>query len=350
MTRAVDAVDARLLNVLQEGVPLVERPFAAIGERLGVPEADVIARVAELKKPGAAVIRQIGGIFDSGSLGYRSCLVAAMVPEERVADAVRVLNGHPGVSHNYRRSHAYNVWYTVAVPPLSRLGLEGTVDLLHRQSCATATRMLPTLKLYKIGVKFDLTEERDALSRSADGEAKGARTSPPAKFVATDEDRRIIRVLQQDLPVVDRPFDGWAEQAGLPVARLLQAARGYLAGGQLRRFAAVLRHRQAGFSANAMGVWPVPAGEQDRFGATAATFAAVSHCYLRPTYEDWPYSIFTMVHAPTPAECEAVLAAISDATGVKGYGALYSTEEFKKVRVRYFTGEVEAWESQAAGG
>jgi DNA-binding Lrp family transcriptional regulator len=115
----------------------------------------------------------------------------------------------------------------------------------------------------------------------------------------------------------------------------------------MRRFAAVLRHRELGFNANGMGVWAVPPDQQDSFGATAATFPAVSHCYLRPTYPDWPYSIFTMVHARSRDECEQTLANIALATGIREYTSLYSTLEYKKVRVRYFTGEIDAWERRA---
>ena len=78
--------------------------------------------------------------------------------------------------------------------------------------------------------------------------------------------------------------------------QLLDAARRYKQLGCMRRFSAVLKHREAGFGANAMGAWIVPPEQRDSFGQTAASFSSVSHCYQRPTYEDWPYSIFTMVH------------------------------------------------------
>jgi hypothetical protein len=113
----------------------------------------------------------------------------------------------------------------------------------------------------------------------------------------------------------------------------------------MRRFSAVLRHREVGVSANAMGVWIVPLEKQDTFGQLAAQNAAVSHCYARPTYPDWPYSLFTMVHGTTREQCESALAAISATTGVKDYSWLYSTVEYKKVRVKYFVGDIEDWES-----
>lgn len=349
MARQLDPINSRLLDMIQAGIPLVERPFAELAQSLGVDESQVLARIAELKSPPHPIIRQISAIFDTRALGYRGSLVAAKVPEEQVESAAAAVNRHPGVSHNYLRNHAYNLWYTVAVGPDSRLGLEKTIDILHRESGATVTRLMPTLKLFKIGVKLNLGGEADLTAQSdaprfSETDRAAADELPPL----TPADVAVIRVLQQDLPIVPRPCDAWAAQAGMCVEDLLSAARSFESQRRMRRFSAVLHHREAGFSANGMGVWIVPPEHQERFGEAAGRFDAVSHCYLRPTYEDWPYNMFTMVHARDRDGCEAVLAAISGATGVTQYKALYSTKEYKKVRVRYFTGEAEAWEEEMA--
>jgi len=345
MPAAMDEFDARLLNLLQDQIPLVDQPFAAIAGDLQTTEEHVLARASALKAGPPPIIRQISAIFDTKSLGYQSTLVAARIDESHLDQAAQCINAHPGVTHNYLRNHAYNLWYTLAIPPDSRLGLDRTLQILHHESGSLATRMFPTLKLYKIGVSFDLTGEVDPAARS---EHSGFTETDRAKAMSvplTDADKPMIRVLQQDLPITSRPFDAWSVEAGVPVQQLLAAAQAYLDQKRMRRFSAVLHHRHAGFGANAMGVWAVPCDKQDQFGAAAASFSAVSHCYLRPTYEDWPYSIFTMVHAPRPDECSAVLAAISDATGIRDYAALYSSREFKKTRLRYFIGDIEAWES-----
>jgi siroheme decarboxylase len=228
------------------------------------------------------------------------------------------------------------------VPPDSRLDLERTIDQLHRQSRAISTRLLPTLTRYKIGVRLDLSGE----NHPAPTKLWSSEDSAPASRTAelSEADKSIIRIAQEDLPVVERPFDLWADEARCSVEELLEAVRRFEQSGMMRRFSAVLRHREAGFSANGMGTWIVPKGQEDNFGATAAGFPEVSHCYLRPTYPDWPYNIFTMVHAQNNAACEAVLERISQATGVKNYSCLYSTHEYKKVRVKYFTPEIPAWE------
>jgi hypothetical protein len=117
----------------------------------------------------------------------------------------------------------------------------------------------------------------------------------------------------------------------------------------MRRFSAVLYHRKAGFWANAMGVWKVPEERIDEVGNMFAHYQAVSHCYQRPIYEDWPYSIFSMVHGRSVEECENVLDAMAEETGITERLSLYSTREYKKTRVRYFTPEMEAWERLYAG-
>ena len=341
----MDDIDRQLLNHVQEQIPLAGRPFEAIGAAVGLPEEQVLARLSALKQPPSPIIRQVSAIFDTKALGYQSSLVAAKVDPARVEQAAGIINRHPGVTHNYERNHAYNLWYTVAVPPDSRFGLEKTVELLHQQSGASVTRLFPTLRLYKIGVNFDLTGATGAASRTEKPRFAEQQRKQAMGFKVTDADKRMIRVLQQDLPITARPFDDWAEEAGVTLEELLAGAAMYLEQKRMRRFSAVLHHREAGFAANGMGAWNVPPDQRDTFGATAGTFAAVSHCYLRPTYEDWPYSIFTMVHGTSEADCHAALSAISQATGVTDYAALFSSREFKKTRLKYFAGDVETWEA-----
>jgi DNA-binding Lrp family transcriptional regulator len=344
MAVELDALDTSLLNLIQGEIPLDSRPFMRIAEHLRTTQADVLQRIESLKS--RRIIRQISAIFDSKALGYQSTLVAAKVPEGELDHAVTVINAHPGVSHNYLRNHEFNLWYTLAVPPDSKLGLERTLEILHQRSHAESTRLMPTLRLFKIGVKLNIGEEdlagRTELPKFTQDQRDAAITTP-----LSPADKRLVRVLQQDLPIVPRPFDALAAEAGVSVEQLLAAAQRYIDEKRMRRYSAVLRHREVGFSANGMGVWVVADDQQERFGQIAAGFSAVSHCYKRPTYPDWPYTLFTMVHAPTKEACDNVLAVISSATGVKDYSALYSSKEFKKVRVQYFLDDIPAWEVEA---
>lgn len=338
----IDVVDKKILNSLQAGISLVERPFLELADKLSITEQEAIDRIARLK---GDQIRQISAIFDTRTLGYKSSLVAVRVPEERLDQVASIINQHPGVTHNYKRNHEYNLWFTIAVPPNSKLGLEGTVQKLGELAKVPkeAVRLMPTLKLYKIGVQLDMTGKEDGASqKQKPAYSESDRASADKNL--SDFDIAVILQLQKDLPLTQRPFDCWAEELEVPTEKLLECGKLMQTKKQMRRFAAVLNHRKAGFLFNGMGVWVVPPEEFDAVGAKMSHFKAVSHCYLRPTYSDWPYSIFTMVHGRTLQECEDILAAISRETCIEDYITLYSTKEYKKTRVVYFTPEIIDWE------
>ncbi len=340
----MDGIDKEILNLIQREFPLEREPFAEVGRDVGIPGDEVIRRIEALKR--GRVIRQISAIFDTRVLGYESSLVAAKIPPEKLNEGAKAINSHPGVSHNYERNNEFNLWYTVAVPPHSRLGLEGTVDVLHHISGSEKTRILPTLKLFKIGVTLDM--KRGATAKK-EAPQYGESDRAGADRNISEDDKAAIRALQEDVPLTPRPFDLWGEQVGLSHEELLERAYDLQDRKIMRRFSAVLYHRKAGFRANAMGVWKVPEERIDEVGDAFAHYQAVSHCYQRPTYEDWPYSVFSMVHGRSVGECEAVLDAMAAETGLTERLSLYSTREYKKTRVRYFTPEMEAWERLYAG-
>lgn len=332
----LDDQDRALLDAVQQEVPLVERPYAALAAQLGTDEASVLRRVERLRQE--RIIRQVSAIFDTRALGYTSMLVAAKVPSEQLQAAADIVSEHPGVSHNYRRNHDFNLWYTVAVPPGG--DLEAHVDALHRASGATSTRMLPTLKLFKIGVVLDMS------GRSAANAKGGVSWSRPEEPPAPPDarERAGILLLQEDLPVEPEPFAKLASAAGQTVPELLAMADHLQQRGLMRRYSAVLHHRRAGFGANGMAVWMLPEGvDAAEIGPQLAAFSKISHCYERPTYEDWPYQVFTMIHGRSRDEVEEVVAAIQEETGLGEHATLYSTKEYKKIRLRYFDGLIEAW-------
>jgi len=339
----LEDLDRELLNAVQWDFPLEPRPYATLGDRLGIDEAAVRERVARVKELG--VLRQLSAIFDTRALGYGSALVAAKVDPDRVDDAAAVINAHPGVSHNYKRNHAYNLWYTIAVPPGD--ALEEHIDVLHRESGAIVTRRLPTLKLYKIGVKLDMTGNTaaDAKAEVLDHERPERREHMDAPDLS-DLEIAAVRVVQDDLPLVEHPFAAYGDLIGCDEQTVLELLRGFKERKLMRRFAAVMNHRTAGFKANAMGVWAVAEDRLEEIGPQMAGFALVSHCYRRPTYDDWPYSVFTMVHGKNAKDCETTIAAIRDETGVVDYALLWSVKEYKKTRVRYFTDDWDEWRAE----
>jgi len=336
----MDNINQELLNMIQKDFPLVEQPFKEMANRLNIPEQEVIDRLTALK---GTVIRQISAIFDTRSLGYQSSLVAAKVREAHLDKAALIINQHPGVTHNYKRNNEFNLWFTIAVPPNSKLGLEKTVELLGKLAEVDSIRILPTLKLYKIGVQLDMTGKETKKKSEAPIYNEEKRKELQ---VITDQEIHAIRVLQKDLPIQSKPFEDLAKEAGVSVQQLLEQAMMFKEKGQMRRFAAVLHHRKAGFTANGMGVWHVPEEQVEEIGAQLASYKAVSHCYLRPTYPDWPYNIFTMIHGRSTEEVEDILMMMEKETGIKERSVLYSTKEYKKTRVKYFTPEVEEWETK----
>jgi DNA-binding Lrp family transcriptional regulator len=185
-----------------------------------------------------------------------------------------------------------------------------------------------------------------------DALAKAVEVAPPAETERQpyDEfDMAVIRATQGDMPVIPEPYAPAAEKLGIAQPELLAHLEGMQERRLLRRVAAILFHRRAGFSANGMGVWKVPDEQIVDIGPRMAAFRGISHCYQRPTYEDWPYSIFTMAHGRSKEECDAILDSIAAQTGVTERSTLYSSTEFKKIRLLYFTDEHRAWERRHAG-
>jgi DNA-binding Lrp family transcriptional regulator len=339
----LDDLDKRLLNLMQGSFPISPRPYEHVAGAAGVSEQEVLQRVQRLLDE--RIIRQVTPIFDTRALGYSSMLVAAKVDPENPWRAAQVINEHPGVSHNYLRNHEFNIWFTIATEPDSPLGLEGTLEVLGANAGAESIRQLPTLKLFKIRMDLEMEAGTDAL-------ATAAQAVEPAETERQPYDERdiaVIRALQGDMPVVPEPYAPAAAKLGMAQDQLLEHLSGMQERRLLRRVAAILYHRRAGFSANGMGVWKVPAEQIMEIGPRMAAFRGISHCYQRPTYEDWPYSVFTMAHGRSKEECDAILDSIAEQTGVTERATLYSSTEFKKIRLLYFTDEFRAWERKYAG-
>jgi siroheme decarboxylase len=338
----LDELDKRLLNLMQGSFEPVRRPFAHVAQLAGIGEDEVLRRVGRLLDE--RIIREITPIFDTRALGYSSMLVAAKVDPEHPHRAAKVINGHPGVTHNYLRNHDFNLWFTIATEPGSRLGLSGTLEVLQRLTGAESIRELPTLRLFKIRMDLEMEKGTDALSTAGE-EAAPAQLDP---IELSEEDIATIRATQGPMPVVPEPYAPAAERLGTTQEEVLRRLEDLRERGGLRRVAAILFHRRAGFSANGMGVWKVPEDKILETGIEMAAFRGISHCYERPTYADWPYSVFTMAHGRSKEECDAILTSISEKTGITERATLYSSTEFKKVRMLYFTGEFERWEREHA--
>ncbi|MBV9818499.1 MAG: Lrp/AsnC family transcriptional regulator [Solirubrobacterales bacterium] len=328
---------------MQGQFPIAQRPYQHVAGEAGISEKETLARVERLLAD--RIIRQVTPIFDTRAFGYSSMLVAAKVDPEHPWRAAEVINAHPGVSHNYLRNHEFNIWFTIATEPESPLGLQGTLEVLAREAGAESVRQLPTLKLFKIRMDLEMEGGTEALAQAAQAvEPAETEAQPYDEF-----DRAVVRALQGDMPVTSEPYALAARQLQLTQEQLLAHLARMQERRLLRRVAAILYHRRAGFSANGMGVWKVPDDRVLELGKRMAAFRGISHCYQRPTYEDWPYSVFTMAHGRSKEECDAILDSIAADTGIEERATLYSSTEFKKIRLLYFTSEHRDWEREHAG-
>jgi siroheme decarboxylase len=338
----LDDTDRRLMNLLQSSFPMQREPYALLASEAELEVDELMTRTQRLLDK--RIIREITPIFDTRALGYSSMLVAAKVDSANPQRAAKVVNSHPGVSHNYLRTHDFNLWFTIATPPDSELGLEGTLAAIQRETGAESMRELPTLTLFKINMNLEMEGGTEKLASAVDA-------APPRELEAQpydETDVAVIKALQGPMAVTDRPYDEAAEEAGMKPDAFLAHLAGMVDRRLLRRVAAILFHRRAGFSANGMGVWKVPEAEVSETGRRMAAFRGISHCYQRPTYPDWPYSVFTMAHGRSKQECDAILDSIAAECeiGPDDRATLYSSTEYKKIRLHYFTDDYAEWEAE----
>ena len=326
----MNSVDRVLLDRIQRFFPLVPRPYRVLSEDLDVDEKGVRDHIRALKEQN--LVRQISAIFNTGALGYRSSLVAMAVDEDHIEAAAEVINSYPGVSHNYLRPGSYNLWYTIAVPPWK--SMKATVEELAARAGGWSTLILPAIRKYKLAVVLEVLEE-------GEGDAPEERNESPlleatASFKPTAQNIRIVRCIQEDLPLVERPFAAWGESLGMSEEGLLELMAGWVSQGIIRRFAAVLNHRRVGFRGNGMVVWSCPEDLIDRYGTILSSYPEVSHCYHRPAYPEWPYNLYAMVHGRTEDECHKIARKLGEAVNLRDYRISFSTREFKKVRLKLF--------------
>ncbi|MHC1729445.1 MAG: Lrp/AsnC family transcriptional regulator [Syntrophobacteraceae bacterium] len=326
----MDSTSRILLDRVQRSFPIVSEPYRALSEGLDISEGEVRERIGLLKQQKA--IRQISAIFNTGALGYRSSLVAMAVPEDALERAAQAVNAYPGVSHNYLRPGNFNMWFTIAVPPGE--SLEGAVARIAENAGGWPALVLPAIRKYKLAVVLDVLEEGDW--DHSEEKSELPLTESNTGFRHSPENIRIVKCIQEDLPLAEKPFGVWAEHLEMREADLLETVSDWISGGTIRRFAAILNHRQVGFHANGMVVWSCPVDRIDSMGSILASHAEVSHCYNRPAYQEWPYNLYAMIHGRSPEECEAIAGKLADGIGLNNFRILFSTREFKKIRLKLF--------------
>ncbi len=326
-----DTLHRKLLGLLEAGFPLTCRPFYDLGQALGIDEDAVLGRVGRMKQEG--MLRQIGPVLEARRLGYRSTLVAIKVPEDgpgRAGRTTAIIAGHPGISHVYERDHHFNLWLTLAMPAAADMAAE--ICRLAEAVGAEQTFDLPAVRKFKLKTSFGADEEGD------ENESGPSRTAAPGAGCScrlSPLDRETLNELQQDLPLVPRPFAGMSSRLGVEEEGFLARCRSLAARGIIRRYGASVNHRRAGFTANAMTCWAVPAENVPDIAGKLVPLKAVSHCYERMTGPLWRHNVFAMIHGHSREECQEIAAEVSAQTGLTDRLLLFSTREIKKTRVIY---------------
>ena len=327
METGLDSIDGRLLNRIQAQFPLKSEPFAVLGRALGISGEDVVHRIQGMKNQG--IVRLISPVFNARALGYKTTLVAARVRESRLDVAAQVLCEQPGVGHCYQRDHRFNLWSTLSVS--GEVDMEAELERLRNLMGAEVVFDLPTLRTYKIGAYFDASGGECPIPDNNGGHG----SFPRGNAELSHAHRVLINELQQDLPLVQRPFDEVSARLGMETDEFLAQCRSLLQRGIMRRYGASINHRAVGYTANAMVCWIASLDKVQVAAKMLAGLTAVSHCYERKINPLWPYNLFCMVHSHNNEACEEVADKVSRETGLKDNVLLFSVKEYKKVRVNY---------------
>lgn len=328
--------DKRLLDRLQRDIPFVKRPWSALAGRLNVQEPVFLERAGALKKKG--VIRRISATFDPKKMGFTSTLAAAKIAPGRIDRVAAGLNAYPEVTHSYKRGSEFNLWFTIVAR-----GKEAAARILGqlgKDKDVLALMELPAVRIFKIKVGFPLAGKRSIFRRTRRGplaaSRPGGRVRPgKQKKPLNSLEKKIAGAVSLDLPLIERPFKAMADGLGVTEAKLLAHVRAFRKRHLLRKYAAVLNHRKAGFNRNAMVAWRVPAGSMEKAGAFMASYEAVSHCYQRRTAPGWDYDLYSMIHGRSEEDCLALVRKISARTGLNEYRVLFSSKEYKKTGVKF---------------
>lgn len=318
----MDAVD--ILNPWQREFPLVREPFVPVAAQLGLSVPDTLARFRDLMHDGA--LSRIGGVF-AANAGGASILSALAVPPERLEAVAAQVSAHPGVNHNYQREHAFNLWFVMTGRDAD--AVEQGLRAIESSTGLHALR-LAMRRPYRIDLGFDLCAPPQA-DRTR---CSVTRRAPP---VPTGQ-AGLAACVEAGLPLVERPFDAWAETLGCSTDDVLAALRAWLDSGTLRRFGAIVRHHELGIDANAMTVFDVPDDAVDACGEALALQPGVTLAYRRTRDAGWPYNLYCMVHGRDRDTVLALIDAAAAASGLAGRPreVLFSCRRFKQTGARRF--------------
>jgi DNA-binding Lrp family transcriptional regulator len=313
----------RLCNALQKGLPICARPFAGIAKDLDSSEEEVLKQTRTLKNAG--IIRRIGALLNYRALGMTSTLVTAHVPQENLQDIAEAVTSLENVSHNYLRSHYYNLWFTIQAQTAEQIDsvLAGLSDRF-----GIDFHSLPVQRVFKLDVCFDAESDGEALLQDVE-------EVPKSEAVELDENQKLIlSKLQRDLDITAQPFAFLCSQTPetVDVMRIITELTDK---GVIRRIAGVVDHRKLGFVANVLFACEVPQNRVIKVGRRLARFRIVSHCYERKTFQNWPYNLFAMIHSKGMDQIQRTVNKFTKDEGIKSFQLLPTAAELKKQTIKH---------------
>ncbi len=384
-------LDERMvLTALQQGLPLVEEPFARMaqllnqgvkeyleehgvhgehggngeydehgvhggngehnehgenGERVSLgddipqfTQSGIIACINGLLE--RKYIRRVSGFFNSERMGYVGRLCGAKVREEKITEAAAFINAYNGVTHNYLRDYELNMWFTLQAESETRL--QQILEEIRESGLVEELHSFKKDLTFKLRLAFDLgggplhlTDCQFQEKKEMTGGGKAQPATAVLSAQISQKELALIRLIQESFPIQERPFRWLGEQLGLTACEALELTKQLQEKGVLKRIAVSLYHQKVGYPINVMVVWDV---KDDRIAEIPADLLAcpnLTHCYTRTRDGAFPYNFYTMVHTRTQEEYEDILAFLKERVPADTFAALRTIRELKKTGMKY---------------
>lgn len=324
--------DEEILTALQDEFPITPEPFAEIASRFGINEDELLNKIVGWKESG--LIRRLSANISDRAIGFSGALVAMACAEDQIDKLDKVIASHPGVSHSYLRAHHYNVWFTIKVP--IDMNIAEHVGQIAKEAGAGDYLILPSIKTYKLNVRFDATKTSGACGKKSDQRAcKVMELSPQVEA--------ILMALNDGLTPVKHPFAQLAESLGISEEKVLSEIGRLKDNGVIAKFRFVLNHMKLGLSANAMVVWDIDEEKRDAAGRIFAAKEFISHCYSRVRSEKFPYSVYTMIHADSPETLKGCIDKMKEEVLPRAFCVLKTMKELLKKKSSLLRKDYELW-------
>jgi len=279
-----------LIDGWQRDFPLDPTPYARIAISLGLSELSVLGMLRELARTG--ILSRVGAVVAPNTAGA-STLAAMAVPPTRLEEIARVVNAEPGVNHNYEREHRFNLWFVVTGK--NRHAVDNAILRIEKRTGLDVLD-LPLRAAYHIDLGFPVANGSPVrAARKPNGAcANGYRNR---SLSVCDDDRTLLQALEDGLPVVPRPYAEIANRIGWGEDRVIERLGALVDRGVIKRLGLIVRHRELGYTANAMVVWDIANEQVACVGERFAQQPFVTLCYRRDRHRPhWPYNLFCMIH------------------------------------------------------